>query len=263
MPGDQARLHQILANLLANARTHTPAGHHGRHPACGPRARLVRVSVTDDGPGVPGRPAAHGVRAVHPRRRLPRPRERLDRARAEHRRRRGPGPRWPRRGVEPAGSDDVLGAPPRHLTSLALSAEVVARAATSAPNAREGGLEEEDVGDERTCGAGDQSRSGQPREAQPLVEPVRGVHRRRRREHDRGVPPLAGDRDGVPGQRLPDALPRSPPERPRGNGSRPRPPAPPRPAPSRSRRRSPCRARPARRRRRPTARPRRRGARRR
>ena len=52
VPGDQARLHQILANLLANARTHTPAGTHGRHPGAA-RGRLVRVSVTDDGPGVP------------------------------------------------------------------------------------------------------------------------------------------------------------------------------------------------------------------
>ena len=52
MPGDKARLHQVVANLLANARTHTPAGttvltspaHEGDR---------VRVSVQDDGPGVP------------------------------------------------------------------------------------------------------------------------------------------------------------------------------------------------------------------
>jgi len=50
--GDQARLHQVIANLLANARTHTPAG-----------TRIVtslrrddgwvRLAVSDDGPGVP------------------------------------------------------------------------------------------------------------------------------------------------------------------------------------------------------------------
>jgi two-component system OmpR family sensor kinase len=47
--GDAARLHQVLANLLANARTHTPPG----------TEVTVRVtpdgelSVTDDGPGIP------------------------------------------------------------------------------------------------------------------------------------------------------------------------------------------------------------------
>jgi two-component system, OmpR family, sensor kinase len=50
--GDSARLHQVLANLLANARTHTPAG-------TTVTARLhsdadsVTVSVIDDGPGIP------------------------------------------------------------------------------------------------------------------------------------------------------------------------------------------------------------------
>ena len=49
--GDQPRLHQVLANLLTNARTHTPAGttvttgistHDGD----------VRLTVTDNGPGI-------------------------------------------------------------------------------------------------------------------------------------------------------------------------------------------------------------------
>ena len=52
VPGDQARLHQILANLLANARTHTPAGTRVV-TRVRPEGSLVRVSVTDDGPGVP------------------------------------------------------------------------------------------------------------------------------------------------------------------------------------------------------------------
>ncbi|MGL4744521.1 MAG: sensor histidine kinase [Dermatophilaceae bacterium] len=52
VPGDSARLHQILANLLANARTHTPAG---TRVVTRLRAEggLVRLSVSDDGPGIP------------------------------------------------------------------------------------------------------------------------------------------------------------------------------------------------------------------
>jgi two-component system OmpR family sensor kinase len=50
--GDPHRLHQVLTNLLANARTHTPPGstvtvsleRHGQE---------VTIDVTDDGPGVP------------------------------------------------------------------------------------------------------------------------------------------------------------------------------------------------------------------
>ncbi len=54
MPGDQARLHQVLANLLANARTHTPPGTRVV-TRVRPEGPLVRVSVTDDGPGIPRR----------------------------------------------------------------------------------------------------------------------------------------------------------------------------------------------------------------
>ncbi|MEU6990691.1 HAMP domain-containing sensor histidine kinase [Streptomyces sp. NPDC046465] len=48
---DSARLHQVVVNLLANARTHTPAGTTvtARVRADGPR---VRLEVRDDGPGI-------------------------------------------------------------------------------------------------------------------------------------------------------------------------------------------------------------------
>jgi len=53
--GDDQRLHQVLANLLANARAHTPAGTTvtvaiGAGAAGGDVAELT---VTDDGPGIP------------------------------------------------------------------------------------------------------------------------------------------------------------------------------------------------------------------
>lgn len=50
--GDQARLHQVFANLLTNARVHTPAG---VTVTLGMRATdaYAEVTVTDGGPGIP------------------------------------------------------------------------------------------------------------------------------------------------------------------------------------------------------------------
>jgi two-component system OmpR family sensor kinase len=51
-PGDAGRLHQVIANLLANARTHTPPG-----TTVVTRVRKegdeVRIDVADNGPGIP------------------------------------------------------------------------------------------------------------------------------------------------------------------------------------------------------------------
>lgn len=53
--GDPARLQQVLVNLLANARTHTPPGTTvtARVRGGGPHGRDAVVEVLDDGPGIP------------------------------------------------------------------------------------------------------------------------------------------------------------------------------------------------------------------
>ena len=52
VPGDSARLHQVLANLLTNVRTHTPEG-----TTAEVRLRVdgstAVLEVADDGPGIP------------------------------------------------------------------------------------------------------------------------------------------------------------------------------------------------------------------
>ncbi|MFJ8827738.1 sensor histidine kinase [Streptomyces sp. NPDC102467] len=70
VPGDAHRLQQALGNLLANARTHTPPGTQVTI-ALSPEPDCVRVSVTDNGPGIPEEigPEVFGrfVRADHAR----------------------------------------------------------------------------------------------------------------------------------------------------------------------------------------------------
>ncbi|KWX19593.1 histidine kinase [Mycolicibacterium wolinskyi] len=51
--GDEARLHQVLANLLANARTHTPAGTSVTVALGTDDTGAVTLTVADDGPGIP------------------------------------------------------------------------------------------------------------------------------------------------------------------------------------------------------------------
>ena len=52
VPGDAERLHQVLANLLTNARTHTPSGTTVTTTLT-PGPAAVEVTVRDDGPGIP------------------------------------------------------------------------------------------------------------------------------------------------------------------------------------------------------------------
>ena len=65
VPADPPRLHQVVANLLTNARVHTPAGttvttslaveppRPGRPPADGEVTGTAVLRVADDGPGIP------------------------------------------------------------------------------------------------------------------------------------------------------------------------------------------------------------------
>jgi two-component system sensor histidine kinase TrcS len=51
--GDRARLQQLVANLLANARTHTPAGTTVTASVIDRGPDAVEVTVADEGPGIP------------------------------------------------------------------------------------------------------------------------------------------------------------------------------------------------------------------
>lgn len=51
--GDPQRLHQVLTNLLANARTHTPPGTTVTARVAADASGGVLLQVEDDGPGIP------------------------------------------------------------------------------------------------------------------------------------------------------------------------------------------------------------------
>jgi two-component system OmpR family sensor kinase len=51
--GDAARLHQVLANLVTNARTHTPGGTTVTTALARGPGKAVTLTVTDNGPGIP------------------------------------------------------------------------------------------------------------------------------------------------------------------------------------------------------------------
>jgi two-component system OmpR family sensor kinase len=51
--GDAARLHQVVANLLANARTHTPPGTTVTARLTSARGKSAELCIRDDGPGIP------------------------------------------------------------------------------------------------------------------------------------------------------------------------------------------------------------------
>jgi two-component system OmpR family sensor kinase len=51
--GDSQRIHQVFANLLANARVHTPAGTHVAVSLASVESGGAVVTVADDGPGIP------------------------------------------------------------------------------------------------------------------------------------------------------------------------------------------------------------------
>ena len=117
--GDRERLRQILDNLLANVRAHTPAGS-AATVRVAERRRRCRVEVADSGPGSLGRAARACVRALLPRRQLalarrgrrrPRPRDRRGDRRVARRlgdgRQRGP---QRRHGADGAGHDPARAA---------------------------------------------------------------------------------------------------------------------------------------------------------
>ncbi len=107
--GDSARLHQVVGNLLANARTHTPAGTNVTLSVAREGTDAV-LRVHDDGPGVDPGDRRRAVREVLARRPVTRAQDRRHGSRAVDR----PGDRHGSRrdalGAQRARRHDVRGA---------------------------------------------------------------------------------------------------------------------------------------------------------
>ena len=133
--GDQHRLHQVLANLLTNARAHTPPGTTVTvrliPASAGERGRRRRAHRQRRWPGNPGRVAGGRVGAVRPRRQRPLTQGREHGSRAGDRGRGGHRPSWPGLAGKPPRQDDV-----QDLASCGRSGARASTRVTSSPPRR-------------------------------------------------------------------------------------------------------------------------------
>ena len=110
--GDRDRLRQLIDNLFANVRAHTPRGRPSPS-GCSASDGMAQLSVSDSGPGLTERGGGPGLRALLPSRQLAHPRERRRRARTLDRLggRRGARRQRPR-AADPGWRRDVRGRDP-------------------------------------------------------------------------------------------------------------------------------------------------------
>ena len=104
--GDGARLHQLVANLLANARVHTGPGTTVKTSLARDDGHVL-LAVHDNGPGIPAELQQNVFQRFARGDTLAQPGRRQHRPRAVDRRRGGPGPWWLGRAVQHARRHDL------------------------------------------------------------------------------------------------------------------------------------------------------------